>query len=214
VLICASRQCGKSLVAAGLALRQALLQPGSLILLLSRSLRQSSELFRAKVLMLYTRLGRPLPAVQESALQLSLSNGSRIISLPGKSDETLVGYSAVNLLVIDEAARVPDSLYYAVRPMLAVSKGKLVCLSSAYAKQGFFYEEWQGGEGRWRREKVMATECARIGKDFLDEELAAMGRRLFSREYECEFMAADDAVFDPGAVARAMAATASGPALF
>jgi hypothetical protein len=201
-------------VAAALSLREAMLNPGSLTLLLSRSQRQSGELFKAKVLRLYNHLGRPLPCLQESALQLQLSNGSRIISLPGRSDETLVGYSSVNLLVIDEAARVPDALYYAVRPMLAVSKGKLVCLSSAYAQQGFFYSEWTQGVDRWRRESVKAVDCDRIDRAFLEEERAVMGGRLFSREYENQFMAADDAVFDPDSIARAMAATASGPALF
>jgi len=41
-----------------LALREALVRPGSLVLLLSPSLRQSTELFR-KVLNLFTALGRP-----------------------------------------------------------------------------------------------------------------------------------------------------------
>ncbi len=35
------------------------------------------------------------------------------------------GYAGVDLLVIDEAARVPDELYRSVRPMLAVSNGRL-----------------------------------------------------------------------------------------
>src|SRR3954467_1862520 len=48
VLILASRQVGKSLTAAALALREALLTAGALVLILSRSQRQSSELFRAK----------------------------------------------------------------------------------------------------------------------------------------------------------------------
>src|SRR5262249_60678864 len=58
MLLNCSRQAGKSLTAAGLALRQALLAPGSLVLLLSPTLRQSGELFRDKVKRLYTGLGR------------------------------------------------------------------------------------------------------------------------------------------------------------
>jgi hypothetical protein len=216
LLICASRQVGKSLLAGALALREALTCDGALVLLLSRSQRQSSELFRDKVMVLYNALGRPVGTVRESALQLELSNGSRVVSLPGRTDETLVGFSAVSLLIIDEAARCADSLYFATRPMLAVSGGKLVCLSSAYARCGFFFEEWSGGSERWRRQMVRATECDRIGRDFLDEELAAMGQRLFDREYNCEFMAADDAVFDPDAVDKAFSedTEAWGPRLF
>jgi hypothetical protein len=212
LLILASRQVGKSTTVAGLAMRTALLTPGSLTLLLSPSLRQSSELFR-KVAALYAALGQPVPAAQQTALQLTLTSGSRVVSLPG-CEQTVRGYSAVALLVVDEAARVPDELYASVRPMLAVSGGALVCLSSAYAKQGFFYAAWTDGGPEWRRVSVRADECPRIAPDFLAEERAALGNRLYAREYENEFLAADDAVFDPDMIARALAAPATAPPLF
>jgi hypothetical protein len=213
VLILASRQVGKSLSAGALALREALLVPDSLTLLLSPVQRQSGELFRDKVLRLYNGLGRPVPATQESALTLTLANGSRVVSLPGE-ESNIRCYSSVALLVIDEAARVPDALYAAVRPMLAVSGGKLVCLSSAYAKQGFFYASWSGGGPGWHRVKVTASECPRISPEFLAEERQVLGERVYGREYDCEFSSADDAVFDAGAIERALAALGSAPPLF
>jgi hypothetical protein len=117
------------------------------------------------------------------------------------------------LLVLDEAARVPDALYHGVRPMLAASRGRLLCLSSAYAREGFFYAAWTGAEA-WKRVQVLATECSRIDPAFLAEERQSMGERLFSREYLCEFQAADDACFDPAVIDRALAAPASAPPLF
>ena len=55
-----------------------------------------------------------------NSLSLLLSNGSRIAGpLPG-TERTVRGFSAVSLLVIDEAARVEDAMYQALRPMLAV----------------------------------------------------------------------------------------------
>src|SRR5262245_37504677 len=81
LLLC-SRQAGKSLTAAALALREALLHPASLVLLLSPTLRQSGELFRDKVLRLYDALGRPVPSVRQTATELVLGNGSRVLSLP------------------------------------------------------------------------------------------------------------------------------------
>jgi hypothetical protein len=148
LLLC-SRQAGKSTVAAALALQAALLEPPALVLILSPSLRQSSEMYRSKVKPLYNALGRPVPTTQESALSLELANGSRIISLPG-DESTVRGYSGVKLLVVDEAARVPDDLYRAVRPMLAVSGGRLICLSTPWGKRGFFFEEWHGSNA-WQR---------------------------------------------------------------
>lgn len=209
-LILASRQVGKSLVAGALALREALLHPGALVLLVSPSLRQSAELFNAKVMQLYSALGRPLAAESESAIRLELSNGSRIISLPA-SEATIRGFAAVSLLILDEAARIPDALYYSVRPMLAVSQGKLICLSTAYGRQGFFFTEWNEGGNDWQRVKVMATECNRISPAFLGEERTKLGPRLFSREYECEFSSADDAVFDFDSVRAAMTVGGEAP---
>jgi hypothetical protein len=133
LLLLCGRQAGKSLTAGALALVTALLNDRSLVLLLSPSLRQSSELFQDKILPLYRAFGRPLQTVQETALRLALSNGSRIISLPG-NEETIRGFSGVRLLIIDEAARVPDELYFSVRPMLARSGGRMVCMSTPFGK--------------------------------------------------------------------------------
>jgi len=138
VLLNCSRQAGKSTMAATLAVHTAVYEPGALVLLLSPSLRQSQELFK-KAIGCYRTVGGPIPSKTESALRLELENGSRIVSLPGKQD-TVRGFSGVRLLVVDEAARVPGELYYAVRPMLAVSGGRLLALSTPFGTRGWWYE--------------------------------------------------------------------------
>jgi hypothetical protein len=192
MLMLASRQSGKSSVSAALALSTALLTPGSPVLLLSPSDRQSGELFR-KVVDLYDAVGRPVPTRSRTMRRLELANGSRVLSLPG-TEKTLRGFSGVALLVIDEAARVDDGLYYAVRPMLAVSGGRLVALSTPYGKRGWFHDEWFG-PGAWERVRVTAEQCPRISKEFLAEERRALGERLFSQEYLTSFTECIDAVF-------------------
>jgi hypothetical protein len=116
-LLNASRQSGKSTTVALLNVHTALYQPDSLCLMLSPTLRQSGELFR-KAAGIYRDLGRPVPSSSETALTVTLENGSRIVSLPGQ-EGTVRGYSGVRLLSIDEASRVPDGLYMAVRPVSA-----------------------------------------------------------------------------------------------
>ena len=135
-----SRQSGKSTITAILALHHALNDPGALVLVLSPSLRQSGELFK-KVMGFYKDVGRPIASETETALTLQLHNKSRIVSLPGK-EQTVRGFSGVSLLIVDEAARVADELYYAIRPMLAVSQGRLILLSTPFGKRGFFFNEW------------------------------------------------------------------------
>ncbi len=194
LLLC-SRQAGKSTVSAALSLRAALLEPSSLVLLLAPSRQQSSELL-LKVASLYRTLGRPVPTVRprDSSLKIELANGSRIIALPG-TERTIRGFSSTRLVVVDEAARVPDPLYQAIRPFLAVSGGSLVALSSAYAKLGWFYSEYTAGSSAWERVRIPADQVPRISADFLEEERQSLGERVFLREYFCEFSEADDAAF-------------------
>ena len=192
ILLNCSRQSGKSTTVAALALHKALYAPGSLVLLLSASLRQSQELFR-KVQEGYRALDHPAVLQAESALRYELANGSRILSLPG-TEGTVRGYSGVDLLVIDEAARVDDELYYAIRPMLAVSGGRLVALSTPFGARGWFYQEYMQREG-WQRVEVNAYACPRISRDFLEEEQRSMPPLFFRSEYLCEFVDTLDQVF-------------------
>ncbi len=193
VLNC-SRQSGKSTITSILALHQAIYTANSLILLLSPSLRQSQELFR-KLQNFYGELeSANLPqAVEESALRMELSNGSRIIALPGK-EATIRGFSGVSLLIIDEASRVEDALYQSVRPMLAVSGGRIILLSTPFGKRGFFFSEWTDGDG-WLRTKITADLCPRIDKEWLARERQMIGDWWYLQEYFCEFVETNDQVF-------------------
>jgi hypothetical protein len=155
VLLNCSRQSGKSTMSALIALHRALYHPGSLVLCLAPTLRQSQELF-AKVSNFYRDLGRPVAPQGERRLSLELDNGSRIVTLPG-SEKTIRGFSGASLLVLDEASRVDGGLYYAVRPMLAVSGGSLMMLSTPDGKRGVFYEEWISSH-EWDRFEVKAAE--------------------------------------------------------
>lgn len=199
-----ARQSGKSTIAAAIAVHTALLQGPALVLVLSPSLRQSGELFK-KCMAIYAALGRPVPPASETALTLTLENGSRIVSLPGK-EGTIRGYSGVALLIIDEAARVPDDLLSALRPMLAVSGGRLLALSTPFGRRGWWAREWLEGGPGWERVEVPAAACPRIPPAFLAEERRSLGRRSFSEEYQCAFADAEDAVFTSEDIAAAASA--------
>jgi hypothetical protein len=124
-----------------------------------------------------------------------LPNGSRIVGLPDAEDKVR-GYSALSMLVIDEAARVSEAMYQAVGPMLAVSGGDLWMMSTPFGKRGFFYEEWEHGGDRWMRVRVPATECNRISKEFLEEQRSAYPNDVIRQEYLCEFVGGGVGAFD------------------
>ncbi len=192
VIVNCSRQWGKSTIAAGKALHRAVKQPGCLVLVASPTERQSGEFLR-KAKTLAARAGERAAGDGHNRISLRLKNGSRIVGLPG-TEGTVRGFSAVSLLIIDEASRVSDAMYQALRPMLAVSNGDLWMLSTPMGKQGFFYETWEFGE-QWARFRSPVTECPRVTAEFIAEEREVQGEHWFRQEYLCEFLDHGEAVF-------------------
>lgn len=184
-IFCCCRQSGKSTSAAARALHTALYQPGTLTLLLSPSLRQSSELFH-KVIALYGRLA-DLPKLQAlSALRLELPNGSRIISLPG-SDVSTRGYSDPRLVIIDEAAFCSESMVAAVAPMLATGTGSLLALSTPNGSQGWFADAWHNDDS-WDKHLVTWQESGRVNPEMVEFYRRLSGDLACRQEFSCEFI--------------------------
>jgi hypothetical protein len=192
-LLCCSRQWGKSTVTAVAAVHRAYFWGESEIVVVSRSARQSAELVR-KARRFAVRLGERVRGDGQNRISVAFGNGSRIVGLPSTED-TIRGFSAVSLLLIDEAARVQDELYDAVTPMLAASGGSMWLMSTPSGKRGFFYREWTYGGEEWTRVRGPATECPRIPAWFLEEERRKKGDRVFRQEYLCEFVQEEDALF-------------------
>jgi hypothetical protein len=206
VLLNCSRQSGKSTAVAALALHTALFVRDGLVLILSPSLRQSEELYR-KIVAGYEALKRPVAALAMSRTRLELENGARIVCLPA-SEETVRGFSGPRLLLIDEAARVPDDLYRSVRPMLAVSHGRILCLSTPFGRRGFYYDEWTHGGDAWNRVCISAAECPRITAEFLERERQSLGDSWVAQEYQCSFESLEGLVYPDFAEQTALACAA------
>jgi len=196
-----TRQWGKSTIVAAKAVHRAYTRPGSLVLVASPSHRQSGEFVR-KAAEMVARLRIPVRGDGDNDVSLAFPNRSRIVGLPGM-EGTVRGFSAVSMLLIDEASRVEDSMYKALRPMLAVGDGDLWLLSTPYRKRGFFYSHWEHGGAEWHRIRVTALECPRIGRDFLEEERRTQ-KGDFEMEYMCEFMEDGLSVFSRDLVMKAL----------
>lgn len=200
-LVCCCRQWGKSTTTALIGLHEALYAAPAMIVLISPSQPQSTELFK-KINGFWSRLPGAPEAAQESLTRMELSNGSRIISLPG-SEKTTRGYSAATLVIMDEAARVDDELLATVRPMLATTSGRFFALTTPAGKRGWFHDAWEHGEG-WERISVKGTECPRISAEFLAEECAALGETRFAAEYMCEFTDDNTSAFSSALIEMAL----------
>lgn len=199
MLLNCCRQSGKSTVAAVLAAHTAAYRPGTTSLLVAPSQRQSIEVM-GKVRALLHHVERP---VQESESRIRLCNDSRVLAMPGgEGGHSIRGYS-VHLLIIDEAARVDEEVYAAVRPALAATGGRLIAMSTPHGQRGWWAEAWHDGGTNWRRVRVAAAKVPRISPAFLAQERAALGHAAFAQEYEGEFTSATGAVFSADAIAAA-----------
>lgn len=190
-----ARQAGKSTVAAIGATHTAVHKPGSVSMVASPSLRQSSEVAR-KVRGYLAQLG--VEPTENNASELMLPNGSRTIIAPASGDDatTARGF-ALDLLIIDECARVSDGAIASVRPMLAARpNARLIYLSTTRGQRGDFYRACTDGSLNFEVHTVRAHQIAHITPEFLASELAALGPRVFASEYQCEFGETEAAMFD------------------
>lgn len=178
-LILCGRQIGKSLAVALKALGTALTKPNSTVIVVAPIEPQANELLR-KVLTCFNAIGRPMRLVREAVTTLEFGNGSRVLALPGR-ERSVHSYTAT-LLILDEAARIPDEVFHGASPQLSASKGKLVALSTAFSKSGWFFKEWSEGQG-FRRWSITAYDCPRHTPEFLEHERRSMGERFFSMSY-------------------------------
>jgi hypothetical protein len=203
IIVNCTRQWGKTTTVAAKAAAEALAmdKPG-LILIVAPVERQARELFRKIRTSLRYALGTSEKWPEDNKTSLELPNGARIVAVPAKG-ENIRGYTNPYLIIMDEAAFIPDEDYRSVRPMLSHG-ARLILMSTPFGKRGFFYETWKHQDKRWNKYSVTAEQCSHIGADFLDEERIALGPIWYRQEYCCEFLDNVNSYFDMDAVRLAL----------
>jgi hypothetical protein len=204
VIINCHRQWGKSTISSLLCFHRALFFPKSLCLLVAPSLRQSSENFRKIADAL--DMVKPHPELEEDTkLTLKFSNGSRIISLPG-SQKTVRGFTAPDLIIVDEDAQAEDELYGALFPMLSSNpEGRLILASTPWGQRGHFYKIWIEGGTEWLKIKVIAAENPRISLEVLEEaKRSPNGALWYEQEFCGAFVASEKHLFSMEMIQKAV----------
>ncbi len=185
------RKWGKSTMIALKAAHFAAHRPGTTVLVVAQAQRQSEELLRTAAGML--RQLRQKATISQT--KITLPNGARILALPNQT-ETIRGY-APELVIIDEAAFLPEAMWQTVFPMLnaAPGGGWLWLLSTPGEPVGFFHRMWKSDAKNWTRLKVTAYECPRIPATMIAEAKRSLTSTEFAREYLCEFSQPATAAF-------------------
>lgn len=198
VLMCCTRGGGKTETFAAAAYLEAC--TGGFAMILSRSNRQAMRIISRA--WLYSKRMALVPLESHNMHELVFSGGGRILALPCSGD-TIVGEHGVTLMGLDEAARIKDDFYAVVTPMLIVSekvtgiKARLALLSTPFGRRGFFYKEWVGeGDEGWVRHRYTWRECPRITRSDIERERRRHDELYIRQEYECEFLAQINQLFD------------------
>ena len=122
VILNCHRQWGKTTVTAVRAVHRAATYRNQTIVIISPTLRQSRMLAN-RCREFAGELGCELGTDGTNAQSIVFPNGSVILPLPAHPDRVR-GFTA-DLLIVDEAARVPDEVFVAATPMLATTDGGL-----------------------------------------------------------------------------------------
>lgn len=152
-MLCA-RQAGKSTVVAGYALWKAKHFPGSFILIVAPSEKQAQDTM-GKIKELLALDPDLDDLVADSKSEVVTKDGSRILSVPWTSAR---GKSKPDVVILDEASRIPDMAYIAIRPTLTANPNAVMfLLSTPNGKQGFFHRAWISESNVWTKIQVQTA---------------------------------------------------------
>lgn len=202
ISIRAARRFGKSYVSAAIAAHAAATNNNYKIICVSRSQRQSTELFHT-IEKILNGSEMKNSIVRQTQTMLVLSNGSSISALPGGSPNSLRGIT-VSLLVADEAAYISQELVSVVYPTIISTKGRIILISTPAFSSGEFFRSC-GENSEFTRfhfcheDAVFADGTPFISKEELDREMERCGGEDSSeyiREYLAEFTTSEGAYFD------------------
>jgi hypothetical protein len=144
---------------------------------------QAKILFRRTKEILYD-VGASFISDQQTGLELS--NRSQIKALAAV-ERTTRGHSP-DLLIVDEAAAVPDETYYAaLLPSLLATGGDQILLSTPRGKRGYFYDIWEKERDKWFWKKVTSPEAPHVKPEMLETLLHILPDFLIPQELYCEF---------------------------
>jgi hypothetical protein len=176
ILVLAARQAGKTSTAAWAMANAALFKPGSLSVVACPAQRQSAEAVR------HVREAAGGTFKADHVYGLELTNGSRVLALPG-SDDSIRGLTVDAWIVTDEAARLSNDLISALRPMRARRpEARFAMLSTAWSRIDPFWTAWDSDDPSLIRLKATA-DAVPFDPEFLEKERRALGEEAFKREY-------------------------------
>lgn len=186
-VVCAGRRFGKSLMACAEAFKLATNQPKQRGWIIAPTFKLSEESWRI------LKEISPNIAIQDIKLadrKIIFRNGSEIEFKSAENESSLRG-AGLDWLIIDEASRIKENSFHAVRPALSDKQGKAIFISTPKGKN-WFYNEYLKGQDPSNKEYESWKFASKVNPYFSINEYSELKANLpadiFSQEIEAEFI--------------------------
>lgn len=200
VTVNSSRQKGKSYLISNLLLYFSINYAKTNNYCVSPTLKQSKAIYR--VIMDAIGSSGIVKTKNATDLTITLINGSTINFKSAEQRTALRGFTA-DFLCIDEAAFIPDDIFYLILPWTDAKKAPILMTSTPFVKGGFFFNYFNYGlEGshntvtiNWSDPKYKESIEKILPPEKLEEYRQVLPKNVFRTEYLGEFLDDDGAVF-------------------
>src|SRR2546428_1220147 len=140
-LLLSSRQIGKSTISVFYGIWRCFAFPGSQVLVVAHSVDQATIDLEHARRFVYERPQLKADVIELSKTAIRLVNGSRLLVVPGRPEGSSArGYRA-DVLIVDEASRIPDASFPAFLPSVAaVPDPKIIMCTTPRAMTDFVWK--------------------------------------------------------------------------
>jgi len=202
------RQVGKSVTASWYALHFVLTNPGTTVLITAPTQRQSGELFdKIKREINGSNIPGDLWGIErETRTIMEFTNDSRVICLPaGEDGSNIRGYTA-DLIVVDEAAFIPDEVFFqALLPMMATTDGTMLLLSTPFGSSGFLYDAFHNDlEEQYFTKRVATYRNPTVSDEYISNQQRQLSSIDFKQEILGQFVESASSFFTAEVIDQAM----------
>lgn len=197
-IVCAGRRFGKSLLASRECMARLIL-PNQRVWIVAPTYELTKKVFREVFWSFHRHIPLWIAKSSEADLKVELINGSVVECKSADNPVSLIG-EGIHLLIIDESARIPESVWSrALRPTLTDTEGDVLLISTP---QGMNWFKQMFVRGQDPTEKHYESwQFPSISNPYLKErEIKETERTLPERTFRQEFLA--EFLSDAGAVFR------------
>ena len=214
-VVAGGRGCGKSLLFQIATIREAFKAPNRKIIYGAQSYKLVKEMYMQMIdapgFRSLLRADRPFN--EQPTFQVHFCNGSRLTMLTfggGQNAGKSLGLEC-HFLVLDEVREIPEQVYHDMSPCVSRLRGKTLLLSTFKHRLHFFTRLWEIGQ----QPNISGIASMKVpsqmgisyqgeeGRRELEKERLIRTERIFARDFLCEWVDSDKAVFRKDLIDRA-----------